>query len=235
MLLFGTTQAAPPIVLNDLLKVGPVTIGPSYNYRSTNAFRPPYGDEIAFVTADGSSLMAAHLDGTGLRPLLNKSTSQIAFRHIISADWSPDGSRLLVMADLIERPDHWRLFVVNADGTGMHEIGTNPLDGYNSPKWSPDGGSIGFQYWTSHVNDDGQDYHGIGVLDLATGDLRDLGTVQVNGFTTWEFSPDGTSLLWLPGDGSNEISIVDIKTGITASLPWKSVSPITWQRRGPQP
>ena len=230
MLLFGTARSGPPSVLNDALKVGPVAIGPGYNYRSTNAFRPPLGDEVAFVDASGASLMAARTDGTGLRTILDKKTSQMPFTRIISADWSPDGAKLLVMADLPERTDHWQLFVLNADGTGMRRIGANPLDGYNSPKWSPDGASIGFQYWTMHVNDDGQDFHGIGVLDLATGELRDLGRTQFNGFTTWEFSPDGKSILWLPGDGSDQISLVDIKTGTWTSMPWTSGSEITWQR-----
>lgn len=231
MLLFGTTKAGPAAVLNDLAAVGPASIGPGYNYRSSYAFRPPFGEEIVFVEQASQSLMAAAPDGTGLRVLIDKKTSGVRYTRLMGADWSPDGSRLLVMVELLGAPDRWRLFILDADGSGLRRLlGENPLDEFNAPKWSPDGTLIGFQWWTGLPGDGGQEYHGIGVLNLASGEVRDLGPVQPNGFTTWEFSPDGKSILELPGDGSNQMHIVDIETGTLTTTPWKAVYPITWQR-----
>jgi dipeptidyl aminopeptidase/acylaminoacyl peptidase len=230
MLLFDTTRPGPPTNLSDLANVGPVDIGPSYNFNSAHAFRPPFGDEIMFVDSSSHSLMAVHADGSDRRVLLDHETSTVPYVDVNGAEWSPDGSQLVLMLDLPDSPGLWRLFILNADGTGFRRLGKNPLDNYNSPKWSPDGTKIGFQYWTSLTADDGQGFHGIGVLDLATGSLRDLGPMQNNGFTTWEWSPDGTSILELPGDGSNKMHIVDVATGQWTTTPWTSVDPINWQR-----
>ena len=237
MLLYDTARTADPQVLSEEIGVGRIEIGFGYNFRSTNAFRPPLGEEIAFVDPVRQSLMAVHPDGTGLRALIEKETAAIEYTVMRGPDWSPDGSQLLVVMELPDFPEHPQLFVVNANGTGLRRLrDQNPLDEYNSPKWSPDGTRIGFQYWTRHAIDDGQpgeDFHGIGVLDIASGELRDLGPMQFNGFTTWEFSPDGASILELPADGSSDMNIVDVKTGLWTTTPWKVGDPITWQRTMP--
>ena len=237
MLLYDTARAANPRVLSEELGVGRVEIGFGYNFRSTNAFRPPLGEEVVFRDTARQSLMAVHPDGTGLRTLIDKATSGVEYTVMRGPDWSPDGSQLLVVMELPDFPDHPELFVLYADGSGLRQLRRdNPLDEYNSPKWSPDGTRIGFQYWTRHEVDNGnpgEDFHGIGVLDVASGELRDLGPMQSNGFTTWEFSPDGASILELPADGSNDMNIVDIKTGLWTTTPWKVANPITWQRTLP--
>jgi len=232
MLLFDPARPGPGTNLSDLVKVGPVEIGPSYNFNSTHAFRPPLGDEIVFVDRSRNELVAVQADGTKPRVLLNKATSAVRYDRIIGAEWSPDGSQLLLMLELPDESSIWGLFVLSADGTGLHRLGNNPLDGYNSPKWSPDGTKVGFQYWTNNA-DGTLGFHGIGVLDLKTGSVRDLGPQQVNGFTTWAWSPDGLSILELPGDGSNKMHIVNVTTGESTTTPWTSEDPINWQRVAP--
>jgi WD40 repeat protein len=233
MLVFRTGQPGPATVLNDLVGVGPVEVGYGYNFSSTQAFRPPNGDEIVFVDPSVQSLMAVRPDGTSVRTLLEMTTSAVQYTSIGGADWSPDGSKLLVKMVLPDRPDHPQLFVLNADGTGLQRLGKNPLDQYNTAKWSPDGTRIGFQWWTVHADGNGQDFHGIGVLTLATGAVRDLGPVQLNGFTSWDWSPDGESILEVPGDGSGDMNIVNMATGRVTTTPWPVDSPITWQRVAP--
>ena len=234
MLLYDTSRTSDPRVLSAELGIDRVQIGFGYNFRSTYAFRPPLGEEILFVDPARQALMAVRTDGTGLRTLIDASTSTVGYTSIGGADWSPDGSQLLLLMVLPDFADHPELFVVNADGSGLRRLrGDNPLDEYNSPKWSPDGTRIGFQFWTRHPErNDGlnEDFHGIGVYDLATGVVTDLGPIQNNGFTTWEFSPDGASILEMPGDGSNDMNIVDIETGEWTTTPWRVADPITWQR-----
>ena len=179
------------------------------------------------------SLMALRPDGTGLRPLIELATSTVAYTRVKGADWSPDGSRLLAMLEFPDRPDHWLLYVLNADGTRLNRVGRSLVDQYNNPKWSPDGTRIGFQYWTVHPDGGGQDFHGIGVLDLETGVLRDLGPEQTNGFTSWDWSPDGESILEIGGDGSGDMNIVNATTGEWTTTPWAVDTPITWQRVAP--
>jgi hypothetical protein len=234
MLLFSTAHGGPPIILNELAGVGPVAVGNGYNFSSTHAFRPPNGEEIVFVNPSVQSLMAVRPDGTGLRTLIDKATSSVDYKLIRGADWSPDGTQLLVMLDFGSSPENWQLFILNADGSSLRQLrGQNPMDGYNSVKWSPDGTRIGFQWWTQHPErDDGanEDFHGIGVLDLATGIVTDLGPIQNNGFITWDWSPDGESILEIGGDGSGYVNIVNVATGQVTTTPWRVFKPITWQR-----
>ena len=236
MLLFSTAQPGPATILNELAGVGPVEIGNGYNFSSTHAFRPPTGDEIVFVDPSAEALLAVRPDGTGLRSLIDKATAPLVYAKVRGADWTPDGSKLLVMLELESSPDQGKLFVLNADGTGLRQLlSQNPMDEYNSVKWSPDGTRIGFQWWTRNhaIEGAGQEFHGIGVLNLASGVVTDLGPVQYNGFTSWDWSPDGESILAVPGDGSNDMQIVNVATGSLAVLPWSVDQPITWRRVAP--
>jgi WD40 repeat protein len=42
------------------------------------------------------------------------------------------------------------VFVVNADGTGLHRIASQVADAYSLPRWSPDGRWILFSAFTNH-------------------------------------------------------------------------------------
>lgn len=233
ILLFPTHAAAEPTDLSAQLHVGTVAIGPGYNYRSAMAFRPPNGDEIMFITNERpAALMAAKLDGTGLRAVIDPKTSLVGYSNLKGAQWSPDGSKLLVLVELPVQTERWHLYVVNADGTDfrpLNDLSRDPLIDQNSPMWSPDGTLVAFQYWTNHPDGSMEDFHSIGVVDLAGGPVRDVGPVSTNGYS-WEWSPDGASILEIPGDGSGQMFIVDATTGVAQTAPWLVTDTSSWQR-----
>lgn len=222
---YDTRTTAQPKSLTAALGLRALDIGLGYNFRSTQAFRPPVGSEILAV-ADGR-LLAIREDGASYRTILDPATSAVPFTGLRGAEWSPDGSRIALMLEQAPFEERWHAYVLNADGSGLQPLGTvgaDPQVDQNSILWSPDGSKIAYQYWTRHTADDGQDFHPIGVVDVATGQAHDVGPVLMNG-ATWDWSPDGTSILEVPGDGSGNILIIDVKTGLQETAPWTFVQP----------
>ena len=234
MLLFDTrTESVVPVDLSEQLGVRRVSIGNGYNFRSESTFRPPAGNEILFITTD-DTLQMAGLDGTGLRPLLSKDSPDIAYTRLKGASWSPDGTQIVVLAEFPGQQDQWHPYILRADGTGVRPLwpgAMSPLLDSNSAVWSPDGTRVAFQRWGRHRTDDGQDYFPISIVDVASGELRDVGTTFSNGYVGWQWSPDGTSILEVPGDDSGRILIVDAITGGVTTAPWPVDQAIDWQRR----
>ena len=91
----------------------------------------------------GMSLM--NRDGTNQRALLGCS----ARRDIVTADWSPDGRRLVVEiatprpSGRAPRSRQSDLAIINADGTGLRRL-TRTAALETHPVWSPDGRRIAF-------------------------------------------------------------------------------------------
>jgi len=249
MFLFGTTQAGAPVELSKVAKVGPVEIGPGFNFRSDTAFRPPNGAEILFATSNEERLMTVRPDGSDKRTVVEASMFGPT-AHVRAGQWSPDGSTVLFLAGSMNSrgEEEWHPYLANADGTGVHPLsdGTSG-DGFsvNSPLWSPDGSTIAFLYWT-RAADDGVDVHPIGVVDVATGKLHDVGSIAY-GWVSWEWSPDGTSIIGLPAaepkeddcsslvcvpklGGPSDLVILDVTTGASAVAPWPAEHPIGLQR-----
>jgi hypothetical protein len=52
-----------------------------------------------------------------------------------------------------------------------------------------------------------------------------------DGCTSWEWSPDGESILMVPGSG--DILVVNARTGESITTPWSVAAPIDWQRVAP--
>jgi Tol biopolymer transport system component len=99
------------------------------------------GSNLAFNEAVG---WIVGVDGSGLTPLDGRD-----------ADWSPTGSRFAFAAGGI--------WVMNADGSGSHQVAPFGHD----PVWSPDGSRI------AYIND-GSLY----VMDLDCTHVGNLGTVE---------------------------------------------------------
>lgn len=108
--------------------------------------------------------------------------------------WSPDGERIAFVRGEIPPGGAGELWVMDADGSNAHALpGVPPVD---FPSWSPDGTRIAFELgaWPDVR---------VGVLEVATGIVTDLGT----GFhPIW--SPDSTRLAITDPDGG--FSIVEL-------------------------
>jgi len=114
----------------------------------------PDGRRLLIGRVDSSGdreLFSVELDGTGLRQITPTGTLVSVVNHF-AASWSPDGNRIVFGGQV--DGDHARsIFVVNADGTDLHEV---PIPGCGSPRsqthfvacydpaWSPDGTKIVF-------------------------------------------------------------------------------------------
>jgi Tol biopolymer transport system component len=226
LLILDALQAAPPFSLSKGLGLGDISVGSGSNYKSADAFRPPNGDEILFAAHGGKELMAIRPDGTGLRTIVDAPGAGLGL-ELGEAQWSPDGSQIVFSMRADDESPVW-VYLVNADGSDLRALST--AGDHLGPQWSPDGTSVAFQYWTPPPS--GRDWvaHPIGIVEVATGELRDVGPVSIDGYLRWEWSPDGSSILEAPRDGVGGVVIVNATTGHTTSTPWSVDQPISWQR-----
>jgi Tol biopolymer transport system component len=152
--------------------------------------------------------------------------------HPRSAAWSPDGRRLAFDGPALPPATGRALFVMNADGSGLRQVGRGDLRRHN-PNWSPDGTKLVF------VQDNGS---GAGSGDIYTittggGSLKRLTTAAAwDGNPDW--GPDGTRIAYTcHSGGRNQVCQVpagggarSVTTGALA-LPG-SVKTLSWAPSG---
>jgi Tol biopolymer transport system component len=125
-------------------QVGSGGVLPSASPSATASVSPtvaPLVGRIAFTRYDSVTTMygdylgtyTANADGTG----------EVKLDLPVSSDgveWSPDGTKLLIGNSVRESADGWRPAIVDADGTGWHQLDTPGTFGDMScTAWSPDG------------------------------------------------------------------------------------------------
>lgn len=106
-----------------------------------NDYQPawsPDGETIAFVSERDSTpyIYLMDVDGNHQRRLMKGDQAEL------EPAWSPDGTKIAFV--LSESTTLTNIYIVNADGTGLHPL-TKEVAGYNeNPVWSPDGTMIAF-------------------------------------------------------------------------------------------
>jgi Tol biopolymer transport system component len=163
----------------------------------------PDGSSIAFMRGepDDSNLYIMSADGTHETQL----TDYEGYEH--SPSWSPDGERIAFVWGNQETRSfgsEGELWVVGADGS---EATLLLNAGIWQPDWSPGGRYIALGMGVGEVSH-------IGVLDLVTGLVRDLG----RGFAP-QWSPDGARLAFISDrDGDWDLYTMDPDGGDVEQL-----------------
>ena len=209
-----------------------------YNSDIRDLFRPPLGDEILVVasTPSGPTLSVANADGTDVRTIIDPATAGPTIASLEDAQWSPDGTRIAVSISSVGVGEDRKLWVVNADGTGLRMVTSGPeTRDEGHLQWSPDGTRIAFMRWRDWVDgSDGVDVRPITVVDVETGAEIELGDVSNDGFHGWTWSPDGLSILQIPSNRGHAIVLPIDPTARREDLrTWTSEGWISWQRLAP--
>ena len=172
----------------------------------------PDGRKIAFV--EGSNLSVVNADGSGRRRLAGNQVpgSRTGGWMSISA-WSPDGRKILFLSDKgIPCDACYRIYVVNADGSGERRLTNNRTPGPPTPStvqsnfapaWSPDGRRIAFVRTTGFLSPLGE----VWVMNADGTEQRRL-TREASGWPYFAlaWSPDGQKLAFTSDrDGNAEI------------------------------
>ena len=233
LLAFDAAKPGAGTLVSDSFAGGSVGFGD----RMASVFRPPLGDEIAYLGSgpEGDGLYVTKRDGSGIRPLLSAKTGGVTFASLASPEWSPDGRQIAVSVHPpTDDESTMSIYVMNADGSGARRVspGCAVNTSENFPAWSPDGTKIAVMRWCSGGGaDDG--VKGITVIDVATGASRGVGSVGLNGYNGFAWSPDGTSIIEVPVtsvDDGRQLLVVDLATGaITRTGQLTDVAP-NWQR-----
>jgi Tol biopolymer transport system component len=94
----------------------------------------PGGDRIVFQSREGShwEILALNSDGSGLTALTRPATTLVdELPSNVAPSWSPDGRQIVYLSNRDDDNDSgtWRIWVMNADGSGARPISLDvPID-----------------------------------------------------------------------------------------------------------
>jgi WD40 repeat protein len=237
ILFFDASRQAPPRILTGPDGTG-LTVSGGLNPLTQILFRPPAGDELMFVQGSGGSvaLYAIRPDGSGRRTIIDSRTAGPTIASLEVPQWSPDGKRIAVAVSAVREGDHRKLWIVNADGTELRPLTHGPAardEGHL--QWSPDGTKVAFMRWVDWPDgSSGVNVRPITVVDVASGDETEVGEISLNGFNGWTWSPDGQSILQIPGESSHVVVLPsDPAVAPEEFRDWTSRGTVTWQRTTP--
>lgn len=182
-----------------------LTTTPGYDAEATVS---PDGKTIVWTSVrDGDlDIYAMNLDGTKIRRL----TTDIGYDG--GAFFSPDSKRIVyrashptdpadvtrykeLLAQHLVEPGQLEIFVMNADGSGQHQVTANGASNF-APYFHPDGRRIIFSSNVETRGDGGRpNFHLYLMSEDGTGLERLTFEGQFNSFPM--FSPDGKRLVWV--------------------------------------
>jgi Tol biopolymer transport system component len=234
LLAFDAVRGAQPTTVLDS-----ISVGDGYNIDLADLFRPPTGDEIltAYDGPGGYGLYRRPLDGGAPIAVLTSAATTEPFGRLEAASWSPDGSRI-VFTIVPSGEEIGRAWIINADGTGLRQLTTvevsDPISIAEAHMaWSPDGTRIAIQRWFADSDTGDGGPRPITIADVASGTDHEVGPLNVNGYVSWGWSPDGSSIVEVPQQPSPDadtVIIVDAGTGEVTRPGWDAGSAATWQR-----
>jgi Tol biopolymer transport system component len=181
----------------------------------------PDGTKIVFnrvinpnANPPSTDIMVMNADGSGRQTLLPANGDLN-----IEPRFSPDGKKIVFMSNHDRL--HLQLFTINADGTKLTQITSNPAN-HGDPVWSPDGTKISF----------GSDREGGGRLNIFTVNADGSNEVQIThlvppyeaGDTSW--TPDGKYIAFEWDAGGNGQSNPNVPAEVWivpsdgSSAPW---------------
>ena len=166
----------------------------------------PDGRRIAFVIT--GKLYVVNADGSGHRTLTRLGRDG----GVASLAWSPDGRKLLFLVEPFAPRCGYcsRLYVLNADGSGLRDLTRNlgrsrgPGAGPASdPVWSPDGRRIAFVRLNTR--------HGVYVVNADGSGVRNLTPKPMGAaYAAPAWSPDGRKIAFASErDGNSEIYLMN--------------------------
>ena len=164
----------------------------------------PDGRRIAFAIT--GKVYVVNADGSGHRTLTQLGRDG----GVASLAWSPDGRKLLFLVEHSSAPRCGycsRLWVLNADGSGLRDLTRTLTGGFGSPAsdpvWSPDGRRIAFVRLNTR--------HGVYVVNADGSGVRNLTPKPMGAFyAAPAWSPDGRKIAFASErDGNSEIYLMN--------------------------
>jgi Tol biopolymer transport system component len=168
----------------------------------------PDGRSIAF--AYGNNIAVEDISGAQLRTVYDGSEGSDARQP----RWSPDGTRLIFVADVSVSTIRGHVYTVRPDGTGLLQLNLQLPSGQTrvaDPSYSPDGNRLVF----STYNDSARDGH----ICLANVDGSSVQCIYSDPRSTTStsylretmFSPDGSAILFTSAGDEGELTVQTIR------------------------
>jgi dipeptidyl aminopeptidase/acylaminoacyl peptidase len=127
-------------------------------------------DSEGWIVDRPSRVMTVPADGSALPQVLTRGPYEAS-----GIAWAPDGSRIAFTSG---RHESWDLdgavdlWTIAADGSGEPGRLTDTKSAFTAPAWSPDGSRLAYLRYPTLMDEPRHEQ--VGVLDLATGQTRDL-------------------------------------------------------------